>query len=112
MGKTKTKEKAEEYNQLRRQYSGGKIDQEEFEEKLEQLSEDGLDFLEYEDTAADVARDAKTSLMQKLSYYSLPLFVLLPPVVVLLLPNVSIFVLIYTWPTLVIIGLLLYYIFT
>ena len=34
MGKTKTKEKAEEYNQLRRQYSGGKIDQEEFEEKL------------------------------------------------------------------------------
>lgn len=81
--------KADEYQKLREQYVNDEISEQEFEARTKQLLDNGEEFLEYEETTADVARDAGRSLKQKLRYYALPLMAIAPFALSLIVPSVS-----------------------
>lgn len=89
----------EDYDELQEQYANGEINDREFEQGVENLLDSGDEFLEYEETTSDKAKDAGRSLKQKLAYYSLPLTIIAAFAIPILLPNVSPMVAIVAAPT-------------
>ena len=100
--------KADEYEKLQEQYVNDEISEQEFEARAHQLLENGDEFLDYEETASDKAKDAGRSLKQKLAYYSLPLTIIAAFAIPILLPNVSPMVAIVAAPTILTVAVIVW----
>jgi len=94
-----------EFEKLQEQYANGEISEQEFEKQVGELLESGDEFLDYEETAADTARDTGRSLKKRLSYYSLPLLLLASILAPIVVPGVSPMLSIVAAPTLLLVGL-------
>jgi len=100
--------KADEYEELQEQYVNDEISEQEFEARTHQLLGNGDEFLDYEESTSDKARDAGRSLKQKLAYYSLPLTIIAAFAIPILLPNVSPMIAIFAAPTILAIAVIVW----
>jgi hypothetical protein len=112
MSKTETRERAEEYEELREELATGEIDEQEFEDAVEQLVEDGDDFLGYEQSTVEKSGRAVGSFMDKIagliSYYLLPFLVGLALTVPVLVPGINPILAVSLSPLLIGLSVLLY----
>ena len=100
--------KSEQYDELREQFVNDEISEEEFSRRADELLDNGDDFLEYEESASDKAKDAGRSFKETLAYYSLPICLLLPFLFVVLVPNISAMIAVTAAPALIGVGLVLW----
>lgn len=98
----------QDFDTLQKKYADGEIDDEEYEQGIENLLQGGDEFMDYEETAADTAKDAGRSLKRKLAYYSLPLTVLLAFAIPILVPGISPMLAIVAAPTILTVALIVW----
>lgn len=100
--------KADEYEELQEQYANDEISEQEFEARIHQLLDNGDEFLDYEESATDTAKDAGRSLKQKLAYYSLPLTVIAAFAIPILLPGINPMMAIVAAPTILAVAVIVW----
>jgi hypothetical protein len=99
--------KAKKFEELQDQFENDEISEEELEAEMDRLFDSGDEFLDVE-TGESTIESANSTIRDKLSYYALPLCILLPIIAVILVPGINPMMAVVAAPALLALGGLLY----